>query len=1351
MVVKSKSIQINGHFERSSMMKKYIIAFLLFTGISLSPHLLWSVQPLKFSNISIGQGLSQTTVFDIIQDQEGNLWVGTADGLNRYDSYTFTIFRHRHNDSLSIHDNTIRTLKADSNSILWIGTRRGLSRYNAEKEVFHNFTLSDGEEKIQVQDIEILPTGKLILATTQGIYLFDKQTCQFEVLPALKNTSITALAVMERQILVGTQQGLYLYTPANHQITPIVPEFSSYAVNAIQYIPYKGFWVGTEGNGLYFVNTNFQVSRRFRHGGEGGLSSDFVRTICLDYEQRLWVGTFVGLNIYNAETDSFDVYYHDIEDNSTISQNSIRVIFPDDQGGIWLGTYFCGLDYYHPLQNRFGLIRQNLKPNSLSDNVISCITEDPETGNIWIGTNDNGINYYYPEQNRFRYFYKDETSKDALVSNNIKCILPDLRGNIYVGTHGGGLSYVWKNTGRSENYTVKNSGILNNNVYALLSDPENEQLWLGTLKGLQLFNPHTKRFSPHFLTGKYPGLKDVAIFYLFRDTSGRIWIGTENNLFCYEPHTRKLETMLSQAKGQAIGQVLCIQEDQARRIWAGTRTGLYRIGNGVDTTEVFTTDNGLPNDVIYGILEDSYGRLWLSTNQGLVCFDVRNRSFRTYTESDGIQSNQFNIYSFCKTSRGRFYFGGVRGITHFQPEHLQDNPFTPEAHLVQLTLFNREVSPNDASGLLTKTLSQTSKLTFRAGQNFFGLRFTVPNFLSACKNTFLYKLEGFDKDWYRTTTPEVSYSNLSPGNYTFKLNVANNDGKWSPHITTLRIEILPPWYQSWWAKILLFLFLGFIGYAVFHFYRTRLTLRKNEEINQMKVRFFVNITNELRTPLTLIISPLQEILQRGVSDKWLRGQIESIQRSANRLLNLVNQTLDYRRAELGVFVLKVYRQPVESVTRDIFTLFSKYARQKEITYEFIPDLPQSFYPIDRNYLERILLNLLSNAFKYTPNGGKITLAVREEKDQLLFEISDTGCGIAKEEQEKIFQRFYHIYKDQMSSGIGLALVKVLVERHHGEINLNSVPGEGSVFRIAFPARDEAYMEKEWDTTGNGECSQDLPLSLAELSVPSSPVLSETDPEKPEQTTGTILLINGDEEIKRYLIMNLQPHYRVLTASSGEEGLAQLKQTSVDLILIDRQLPGTDPLKFCKSIKQNIYTCHIYVLLINAENNTSAQLHDLASGVDDTMPSPFVFALLQAKINALIKAKRRVESHCLSVQDLKPETVGFNAADEELLKRCREVIEKNLDQVEFTVDDLSRELGMSRSTLHLKLKSITGESTIEFVRKIKFEHACRLLIDGRYSIAEISAMVGFNTPSYFAGSFKKQMGCLPTEYIKKMKN
>lgn len=1331
--------------------KNCVFVFLSVVIILLSGANQFVSGQMKFTNISIAQGLSQTTVYDITQSKSNHLWIATADGLNRYDSYTFTVYRHNPKDSLSIGGNTVRTLYPSMDGSLWIGTTSGLSYYNAEQDCFRNYPMADSDGNLEIYDIEDSGNHTLVLATNKGLLLFNKTEGRFENHRHIKNLKVLTLEKIDQQILAGTEAGLYLYTPAIDQITMIVKEFRKYTINAIKYIPYKGLWIGTEGNGLYFTNLKFQVTREFRHktkipGQE--ISSDFVRTINLDYEQRLWVGTFDGLNIYNASTNAFDRYYHDIEDNSTISQNSIRTIFPDNQGGIWLGSYFCGLDYYHPLQNKFGLIQQSLKPNSLSDNVISSIAEEPETGNLWIGTNDNGVNYYIPAQNKFIYFRKNNNTTNTLVSNNIKQILPVNDGKTWVGTHGGGLSYIHRTSGNVENFTTSNSNIISNNVYALLLE-ENGLLWLGTLNGLQLFDPRKKEFTPHFLYNILPEISGQPIFHLFQDSEKRIWIGTDRNLYAYTPATRGTQSFLPMDNGQTAGQILCIQEDEARNIWAGTRSGLFRIESNSNQVTHYTTADGLPNEVIYGILEDSYNRLWLSTNKGLVCFDTKNNTFRTYTAADGLQSDQFNHYSYCKTSKGVFYFGGVEGVTHFIPEHLQDNPFTPQAAVSGLTLFNREVTPGDATGLLQKNISRTEKITFHADQNFFALRFTALNFLSAQKNTFRYKLKGFDKDWYTTPKQEATYSNLRPGTYTFHLNVANNDGKWSPVTTTLEIEILPAWYQTAWARIVFILLLAGIAYTVFKFYKTRIQLSQNEELNQMKVRFFVNITHELRTPLTLILSPLRDILQRGVADKWVKNQLEYIQRSADRLLYLVNQTLDYRRAELGVFKLQVNEQPVEILTRELFGLFRNQAKQKNITYEFVSQINDHKFPLDINYLERILLNLLSNAFKYTPNNGQITLTVKENAGKLIFEIQDNGCGIAKEEQEKVFERFYQVHEDQTSSGIGLSLVKLLVEQHHGVITLDSEPGRGSLFRVEIPTAPETYAPEEWNISDTPEQWDTQRMDFPEALTDKAP--QDTPPQDSPANRETILIADDDRDVLNYLVSGLSPLYRVLTASNGEEGLALLKTHTVDLIVTDIVMPGMDGLRFCKTVKQNINTSHISIIMLTARNSVDEQLEGLKCGADDYLSKPFLLPVLNLKIANLLKARHRLENHYLTERGFKPEKKSFNKADEALLQKCRAIIEKNIGEVDFSVDDLSRDVGMSRSNLHLKLKSITGESAIELIRNIKFDKACQLLEDGRYSIAEISVMVGFNTPSYFTGSFKKQLGCLPSEYLKKIAN
>ncbi|MFV0546141.1 MAG: ATP-binding protein, partial [Bacteroides sp.] len=660
-------------------------------------------------------------------------------------------------------------------------------------------------------------------------------------------------------------------------------------------------------------------------------------------------------------------------------------------------------------------------------------------------------------------------------------------------------------------------------------------------------------------------------------------------------------------------------------------------------------------------------------------------------------------------------------------------------------------------------INTTESITLQSWQTAFSLEFVVSNYISGQHNTFAYKLEGYDKEWYDLTDKRtVSYSNLPHGEYTFLVKAANSDGKWNNQPTALKIVILPVWYKTWWAMLLFLAAFAGLVIFVFRFFWMRKSMAAElemerrdkahqEEINQMKMRFFINISHELRTPLTLILAPLQEIINR-ISDRWTRNQLEYIQRNANRLLHLVNQLMDYRRAELGVFELKVKQDNAHRLVEENFLFYEKLARHKKIGYTLQSELNDRPMWFDANYLELIINNLLSNAFKYTESGQTITVSLKEENQELVLQVTDTGIGIPINKQGKIFERFYQVESEHVGSGIGLSLVQRLVELHHGRIELESKEGEGSSFTVYLPQQESVYQASEIATV---EQAEEEPRAYStnskEMYFIDTEKAEEPDTATEEKKRGTILIVEDNQEIRQYLSHGLSRSFNTLEAENGEVAAELLKDQEIDLIITDVMMPVMDGVKFCKLVKQNIRTCHIPVIMLSAKTDIKDQMEGLQVGADDYIPKPFSLSIMITKIQNMLRTRYRMLERYSKSLEVEPEKITFNAMDEALLKRAVSIVEKNLDNVEFSTDEFAREMNMSRSNLHLKLKAITGEPTIDFIRKIRFNEACKLLKDGRYTVAEVSTMVGFNTPSYFATSFKKYFGCLPTEYIKKHHN
>ena len=1351
-----------------SNLKNIVICLFL---LSIGTNSAFSEVPeqINFSYISINEGLSQSTVFSIDQDKQGNMWFATYDGVNKYDGYSFTVYQHNEDDPNSIANDISRIVKTDSQGRVWIGTRDGLSCYNEEKDKFYNFIYEKKGKRLQVNGIAEISPEQLLVSTQEGLTMFDIKASKFVddfFSTAMHNIVASTLYRHGDIIYIGTPtDGLYSYSISRKNLEKVFPILDTKQIQAILQQSPTRIWVATEGSGLFLINPKTKEIKTYLHSPSNpkSISSNYIRSLALDSQNRLWIGTFNDLNIYHEGSDSFISYSSSPVESGSLSQRSVRSIFMDSQGGMWLGTYFGGLNYYHPIRNRFKNIRRIPYKNSLSDNVVSCIVED-KNKNLWIGTNDGGLNLYNPNTQLFTHYALHEKEREkGIGSNNIKAVYVDEQKSlVYIGTHAGGLTVLHRNSGRMESFNQSNSQLVNENVYAILPNGEGNFL-LGTLSALVNFNPEKRTFTTIEKEKDGTPFTSQRITTLFRDSRKRLWIGGEEGVSVFLQQGLEIEKAAILPLSSVTKMFTnCIYEAANGIIWVGTREGFYCFNEKEKLIKRYTTSNGLPNNVVYGILEDAFGRIWLSTNRGISCFNPETEKFRNFTESDGLQSNQFNTASYCRTSSGQMYFGGINGITTFRPELLLDNPYTPPVVITKLQLFNKNVRPDDDTGILTKNISKTESIVLKSWQTAFSLEFVVSNYISGQHNTFAYKLEGYDKEWYYLTDKRtVSYSNLPQGDYHFLVKAANSDGKWNTTPTMLKITVLPVWYKTWWA-ITLFLaaFIGFITF-VFRFFWMRKSMEAKlemerrdkehqEEINQMKMRFFINISHELRTPLTLILAPLQEIINK-ISDRWTRNQLEYIQRNANRLLHLVNQLMDYRRAELGVFELKAKKGNAHQLIQDNFLFYDKLARHKKITYTLHSELEDKEVVFDPNYLELIVNNLLSNAFKYTESGQSITVTLKIENDWLLLQVSDTGVGIPLNKQGKIFERFYQIENEHVGSGIGLSLVQRLVELHHGRIELDSEEGKGSTFSVFLPQDINTYKSSELASADNkDEEEQVYSTNAKEMYFIDTEKVENEVTESGDKKRGTILIVEDNNEIRNYLSHGLAELFNTLEAGNGEEALEKLKNNEVDIIVTDIMMPVMDGIKLCKNVKQNIRTCHIPVIILSAKGETKDQMEGLQMGADDYIPKPFSLTILTAKIQNMMRTRRRMLERYSKSLEVEPEKITFNAMDEALLKRAVAIVEKNMDNIEFSTDEFAREMNMSRSNLHLKLKAITGESTIDFIRKIRFNEASKLLKDGRYTVAEVSTMVGFNTPSYFATSFKKYFGCLPTEYIKKSK-
>lgn len=1348
------------------IMRFFLFVWVLFltSPFSICAHVL---EGIYFSHLGLADGLSHSSVFAIDQDKEGKLWFATYDGVNRYDGYKFTVYRHQYKDPYSLANDIARCLVVDSVDRVWVGTREGLSLYDRCKDAFSNYFYKKGGKDISVVGICSISQDLLMLVTGEDVLFFDVKKTAFVESLLFQSVRLSVPSTLKRQgdnVYIGTEDGVYIYSIAKNTLNKFAEIPHGVRVQSIL-CQSDRVWMGTEGSGLYVYEAKTHRLKHYRQGTEkqSGLNSDYVRSLGVDDKGQLWVGTYGGLNIYQQDTDSFlSIESSEMQDGS-LSQNSVRSIFRDSQGGMWLGTYWGGVNYYHPLCNQFRCLRHIPFINSLSDNIVSCIVED-KNQNLWIGTSNGGLNFYNRVSRQFKSYPFKAGEKDLnMPFRDIKTVYVDeANDEVYVGAHAGGMMVLHRKSGKMEYYNRSNSNIISNNIYSILPD-DNDGLLLASLDGLLRYDRRNRRFAV-IETDRYGEKIPQSNTVLFLDSKRRLWLGGKKGI-----------AVCNMADGMLVVDkeynnwipsltdafVNCFHESVTGYMWIGTRNGLFVLRNGGDDCRQYTVADGLPSNVIYGILEDSNGNLWISTNQGLSCLNQKNGRFRNFTVFDGLQSNQFNAGSYCRLKNGKMLFGGINGITVFHPETLIDNPYTPKPSIDKFFVFNKEVLPGDETGILKKSIETVDHVTLASSQNSFAISFVVSNFVSGRHNTFMYKLDGYDRTWYKQgdITP-VSYSNLPAGEYTFYVKVANNDGRWNEEPAVLHIRILPVWYCSWWFVLILLVVVVLLVCGVVRYFRLRNSMQtalakerldkeRQEEMNEMKISFYVNISHELRTPLTLIVAPLQELLKR-IKGHWEHEQLLYINRNTTRLLHLVNQMMDYRRAELGIFELHPMYGNAYKKVMNCFVNYESLAKRKDIDYNFCTELQEENGLFDENYLDLITNNLLSNAFKYTEVGESIMVRLYKENMNLVLQVADTGVGIPKEKQKKVFERFYQVESGCEGSGIGLSLVQRLVELHHGKITLQSEVGKGSVFTVYLPQNESAYTQEELSCGRNELDGQRVYSTNArDIYVGEEENMDIEDPELKEETKrGTVLVAEDNEELRRYIVQGLSEQFNVLEAENGQKALEVLKNTEVDLIVTDVMMPIMDGIKLCKSVKQNLRTCHIPVYMLSAKSDVKYQLKGLQVGADDYIPKPFSIEVLKAKILNALRMRYRIFERYSNTVEIEPEKITGNSMDEDFLRKAIAVVEKNMDNVEFSTEQFAREMNMSRSGLHLKLKSITGKSAIDFIHKIRFNRACQLLREGEHTVAEISFMVGYNTPSYFATRFKKYMGCLPTEYGKK---
>ncbi|MEJ5263459.1 MAG: two-component regulator propeller domain-containing protein [Ignavibacterium sp.] len=1323
--------------------KTYIIAFICL--LYLHPSFAQSGK-LRFDQITVEDGLSNNTITNIFQDNYGFIWISTKYGLNRYDGNSFRQFFFQPGSNNSLTDNEINLVIQDSKNIFWIATQDGISLYNPIKDKITSFVFNDSLTSNEITALGEDKSGNIWIGTRKGLNFFNTSSNQLKIFTSNPSdkTSLSSSNIR------------FIYSDKNGNL-----------------------WIGTlKGLCLYdFYSNNF---RRFLNDSTNSstIAGNIINKIGEDKKGNLWIATSSGLSklVKVGDKIEFQNYYFDKGDEETKKLNRIRAFDFDSRGNIWIGTIGGGLIKFNPESGVFSNYQYSENDLfSINDNEIFSVLVD-NFDNVWVGSPKNGLSKYSPSKSRFDLFKPESyTLKDA-ASNNISSILVD-EGKIWLGTNGNGV-FVYK---LDENHYPadlllkldkdQKPSLSGNYVTSILKDKDGI-IWIGTFAGgLNKYNPVTKKIEVYkTIIDDSTSISNNYINSLFEDSDGYIWVGTsaggvnrfdkrENKFkrFTYSPGRKNNKSVNSP-------EVTCIYEDKKGRLWIGT------IGGGLNlyqdnSFKHYSKQNGFVTNAVLAITEDKVGNLWLTTQNGLVKFNPESNETKSFDMSDGLQGMEFNPRAvFSYDSSSSIYFGGKKGLNIYKLKSEQLNLKTPNVVLTDFKIFNQSILPGEDSPL-SESITFAKEINLSYDQDVISFQFASLDFTSPDKIQYAYMLEGFDKDWiYSGNNREVTYTNLSSGNYKFKVKATNSDGIWNEKGSEIKLTIHPPFWRTWWAMII-YILVAVLGlFAIRKYELNRIKLRnelrlrefetkKLQEVDQIKSRFFANLSHEFRTPLMLIKGPVEQ-LKDQINSGDVKSKLNMVSRNIQNLQTLIDQLLELSQLESASIPLKASKQNLAALLNGLISSFKLSAEQKNISLSFKANSENLFAWVDVDKFEKVINNLLSNALKFTEAGGKVTVSldsiVFDNKEFAQIVIADTGIGIEKDKIDKIFDRFYQAEdstnKKYGGSGIGLSLVKELSNLHKWDISVKSELNVGTEFTIKIPMWD--YLDEDQklkDVAASSETIKEEKKVLSSEISESVKSIKDENGKKP-----TILIVEDSEDVRLYLSTLLKNEYEILEAENGIKGLETAAQNSPDLIISDVMMPSMDGIEFCKRIKTNWETSHIPVILLTAKVSQESKLEGLETGADEYLIKPFESRELFIRIKNLLEQRKRLKEKFAKSILLSAETVATTSIDNEFLNKAFDVIEKNMSNPDFTAENLAKELLMSLSQLRRKLLALTGESPGEFLRVYRLKRAAQMIIENKLSITQIAFEVGYNSPSHFTKAFQQQFNCTPSEFSDKGK-
>lgn len=1315
-------------------------------------------------HLDIASGLSNNSVATIYQDQNGYMWFGTFDGLNRYDGNDFKIYRHVHTDPNSIQGNAISCIEGDYENNLWIGTTAGPVVFNAERSSFSPLQYYDTSKKVKPLNVtayEIIAVHDLhiiLVATKEAIVLYKEGELIGQAIPFKGKLNYIARSIAynaKKQMFYVfiTGKGLCQFDIKSKKLTLLNDTITG--SNCIK-LTHEGLWIGSdEGAYLYNHNLNTYSQNYFQE-----------KTVVRDFYQqgnRLWIATD-GAGLYTlTKENTTPIPYKASGPVALLNSKALYDIFESKNGEMWFGTLRGGVSmigkkplYFNHFKSKNPIT--NKEDEDPAANFMQSFCED-EKHNVWIGTDGAGMRYWNRKQNTYDVYSTTAGAGRRLQSNFVTSIVKDADNAIWVAMWKGGVCRIDPRTKSIQNFSIYNQFTKKAEQESwLLFIDSKKTLWLAVTNSgaLYQFDKKQNKFICYSNS-----LRDVTCLYETKD--GKIWGGTFNSFFEIDTKTKKVKNYPSEYT------IRCITEDENKNLWIGTvEGGLILFNRKTKTFKKYTTQNGLPSNTILRLLEDKEGNLWMSTYDGIARFSPKNNTFRNFGVADGLQGSQFSWNSGEKLSTGEFIFGGINGFNVFHPDHIKDKKNTGKFLLNDLLVNNQSLKLNNPY-VTEKKSDMISVVKLPYDKSALSFDFVYLDFVNSEKINTAYFLEGWDKNWnYTTKESKANYSRLTEGTYVFKVKTTDVFGNWTNEVTLATVKILPPWYRSWWAYMLYLI--GAIGaiYAYIDYHKNKERLRydvklarmehmKDKEHAEKQFSMFTYMAHELRTPLSLIINPLKSVIEKKKPGKD-NPDLNLAYKSAKRLLSLTDQLLLFRKAETDLDELKISRINLNTLCQEIYESFTQMAMAKSLNYQFIHEETATEIYGDYEKIEITLFNLISNAFKFTPNGGTISIELIENAATVSIIISDTGRGIEENDIETIFEKFKQIQsKASNGFGIGLYIAKYFVNKHHGELKCKSEVGKGTNFTISLPKGNSHFTEMNIAEDQShmspivGELLEGLPSDAVAEEKTVQPSQLENLQEELISTKRVLLIVEDNPEMNRYLVQLFSKNYIVYSAFNGLDGLKLAEKHMPDLILSDIAMEGMNGLELCKKIKQNDDLSHITVILLTATTSNDIHLQSIVEGADDYVTKPFDSDILLARVDSVLRNRGQLRKYFLDSITLRENANKVPLEYKEFLDKCIEIVEANLENSEFNLKSFSAAMGMSHSSLYKKIKAISGETVNVFIRSIRIRRAAVIMLTENINIAQVGPQVGIEDQRYFRQQFVKLFGMKPSEYIKKYRN